>query len=185
VQERKPSADEDHFLSDEDKIKARLGFRSPGLQKVLETVRGTGARNIAVVGGLDYAYDLSGILTGFALNDSEDTNGIMYDTHVYPWKYNWQGKFLDVAAVHPILLGEVGADNKPQPWEKAHKPPEVWLPDMLGLVQKYRLNWTGWSFHPKAGPAMLSDWRYTPSSYWGAYAKRALAGEEFELKNLR
>ena len=186
VSERKAGADEDNFLTDEERVAARLGFKSPGMQKVLETVRATGARNVVVVGALDYAYDLSGILRGYALED-KDGHGIMYASHIYPWKSDWQGKMLDVAAHHPILIGEVGADNRKQPWEKEENfvPPETWVPDMLGLIQKHRLNWTGWSFHPKAGPRMLEDWRYTPTSYWGDYAKRALAGEQFELKRMR
>lgn len=186
VSERKAGADEDNFLTDEERVTAKLGFISPGMQKILETVRATGARNVIVAGALDYAYDLSGILTGFALEE-KGGNGIMYASHIYPWKSDWQGKMLDAAAVHPILIGEVGADNHKQPWEKEENfvQPATWVPDMLGLIQKHRLNWTGWSFHPKAGPRMLEDWRYTPTSYWGDYAKRALAGEKFELTRLR
>lgn len=186
VSERKAGADEDNFLSDQERVAARLGFMSPGMQKILETVRATGARNVIVAGALDYAYDLSGILKGFALEE-KGGNGIMYASHIYPWKSDWQGKMLDVAAHHPILIGEVGADNRKQPWEKeeAFVPPETWVPDMLGLIQKHRLNWTGWSFHPKAGPRMLLDWQYTPTPYWGEPAKRALAGEKFELQRLR
>ena len=186
VAERKAGADEDNFITDEEKIAAKLGFKSPGMQKALDELRATGARNVVVVGALDYSYDLSGILKGYALSDKTG-NGIIYASHIYPWKSDWQGKVLDVAAHHPVLIGEIGADSKPQPWENPanYVTPESWLPDMLGLIQKHRLNWTGWSFHPKAGPAMLSDWRYTPSSYWGAWAKRALAGEQFELKRLR
>ena len=186
VQERKAGADEDNFITDEEKIAAKLGFKSPGMQKALDEVRATGARNVVVIGALDYAYDLSGILKGYALEDNGG-NGIIYASHIYPWKSNWQGKMLDIAAHHPILIGEVGADHKRQPWETEANfvKPETWLPDMLGLIQKHRLHWTGWSFHPKAGPAMLSDWRYTPSPFWGAWAKRALAGEQFELTRMR
>lgn len=186
VSERPAGADEDNFLTDEERVTAKLGFISPGMQKILETVRATGARNVIVAGALDYAYDLSGILTGFALEE-KGGNGIMYASHIYPWKSDWQGKMLDAAAVHPILIGEVGADNRKQPWEKEENfvQPATWLPDMLGLIQKHRLNWTGWSFHPKAGPHMLEDWRYTPTAYWGDYAKRALAGEKFELTRMR
>ncbi|MGC4002827.1 MAG: cellulase family glycosylhydrolase [Pirellulales bacterium] len=41
------------------------GFDSIGMQKLLDVVRETGAKNIAIVGGLDWAYDLSGILDGY------------------------------------------------------------------------------------------------------------------------
>ncbi len=29
---------------------------------------------------------------------------------------------------------------------------DTWVPDMLGLIQKYKLHWTGFSFHPAAAP---------------------------------
>ena len=186
VSERKAGADEDNFLSDDERVAARLGFKSPGMQKMLETVRAIGARNVIVAGALDYAYDLSGILKGYALEE-KGGNGIMYASHIYPWKRDWQGKMLDVAAHHPILIGEVGADYKKQPWEREENfvQPHTWVPDMLGLIQKHRLNWTGWCFHPSAGPCMIEDWSYTPTTYWGEAAKRALAGEKFELQRLR
>src|SRR5690606_33371687 len=77
VSERKAGADEDNFLTDDERVAARLGFKSPGMQKMLETVRATGARNVIVAGALDYAYDLSGILKGYALEE-KGGNGIMY-----------------------------------------------------------------------------------------------------------
>lgn len=54
-----------------------------------------------------------------------------------------------------------------------------------GGIQKHRLNWTAWCFHKSASPAMLTDWTYAPTPHWGAYAKRALAGERFKLRRLR
>ena len=56
---------------------------------------------------------------------------------------------------------------------------------MLGVVQTHRLNWTGWCLHPKASPIMISDWSYTPTPYWGEFAKDALSGKQFELKKTR
>ena len=103
----KTDADQAAFLSAEDKAKAQ-GFQSPGMQAMLDAVRSTGAKNVVLVGALDYAYQLDGILNGFALDDKSG-NGIMYSSHVYPWKKGWQKKLLDAAALHPILLGEVGA----------------------------------------------------------------------------
>ncbi|EIP99086.1 endoglucanase [Opitutaceae bacterium TAV1] len=187
VEEKKKPGEEDTFLTDAEKKYNKHGFESPGMQKMVETVRATGARNVIVAGGLDYAYDLSGIVNGYALTDTPDGNGIMYASHIYPWKRDWQGKMLDAAALHPILVGEVGADVKKMPFEtdETFVPPGTWVPDMLGLIQKHRLNWTGWCFHPKAGPRMLADWKYTPTPFWGEPAKRALAGEKFELQRLR
>ena len=185
VTEKKKDIDESAFLSEEEK-KKNQGFDSPGMQRAVDLIRETGARNIIIAGGLDWAYDLSGIVDGYALKDPSG-NGIMYSTHIYPWKRGWEQNVLRTAALHPIFIGEVGADvNKMDfiPLE-AQENPETWVPDMLGLIQKYRLNWTGWSFHAWATPVMISDWNYTPTPAWGVPAKAALSGQQFELKKLR
>lgn len=177
--------DESEFLTDEEK-KMNQGFHSPGMQKMVEVIRATGARNVLVAGALDWAYDNSGILKGYALEDKTG-NGIMYSAHIYTWKRDWQGKVLDIAAVHPIFVGEVGANNqrKPNIPFDHQEDPATWVPDILGAIQKYRLHWTGWCFHPSAGPVMLQDWKYTPNPEWGLPAKEALAGKTFELKKMR
>ncbi len=192
IEDKKKATDEDAFLSADEKLHNKRGFVSPGMQKMLDTVRATGAKNIVVIGGLDFAYDLTGIApypavgdrpgssTGYPLTDKSG-NGIMYASHVYPWKKGWQKKFLDAAAKHPILLGEVGGDAKKMSFIPANHQEDVatWVPAMLGLIQKHRLNWTGWCFHPSASPRMLADLNYTPTPFWGQPAKDALAGKKF------
>ena len=181
----KTDADQAAFLSAEEKAKAQ-GFESPGMQAMLEAVRSTGANNVVLVGALDYAYQLDGILKGFALEDKTG-NGIIYASHVYPWKSGWQKYFLDAAAKHPILLGEVGGDAKKMDFmpHDTQEDVETWAPEMLGLIQKHKLHWTGWCFHPKASPRMILDWDYTPTPFWGQLAKDALSGKQFEVKKLR
>ena len=174
----KKTLDQAAFLSAEEKAKAQ-GFESPGMQAMLDTVRATGARNIAVVGGLDYAYQLDGILNGYALEDKTG-NGIMYSCHIYPWKSGWQKYLLDAAAKHPILLGEVGGDAKKMTFMPLEQQEDVetWVPAILGLIQQHKLNWTGWCFHPSSSPRMLLDWNYTPTPFWGQPAKDALSGKQ-------
>jgi len=58
------------------------------------------------------------------------------------------------------------------------------LSNAPGLVQKYHLNFTAWSFHTRATPSLLLDWAYTPTPFWGQFLKDALAGKEFELTKL-
>lgn len=157
---------------------------SIGMQKLIEVVRATGAKNIVVCGGLDWAYDLSGVLNGYELEDPAG-NGVMYSTHIYPWKGGWAKKVLACAEKHPIFVGEVGAMDKPMPWEKKAKDPVAWSNDMLSCIQKYKLNWTAWSFHPSASPVVISDWKYTPTACWGVFAREALLGKKFDSETLR
>ncbi len=186
VAEKKKAGEEDAFTTAEDKAKAAKGFQSIGMQALLDAVRGTGARNVVLVGGLDYAYDLSGMANGYALKE-KGGNGIILSTHIYPWKKGWAEKVLVVADKYPILVGEVGAGAKKMDWLPAavQEDAVTWVPAMLGFIQKNHLHWTAFAFHPKAGPAMLTGWDYTPNATWGAFVKRALAGEKFELDKMR
>jgi len=167
-------------------IQGKEPFHSPGMQGLIDAVRATGAKNIVVCGGLGYAFDLSGVLNGYALND-KGGNGIMYATHFYNWHHGWQDHFLNVAEKYPVIVGEFGADIKKMNFIPAdqQEDPYTWAPDALGMVQKYHLNWTAFSFHTRSTPVLLSDWNFTPSPFWGAFVKDALAGKQFEMKNMR
>lgn len=162
-------------------------FTAIGHQQLIDTVRATGAKNIVIVGGLDWSYDLSGVLNGFELDD-KGGNGIVYSTHVYPWKSKWKEKFMSVAEKHPIFIGETGAPLERYSFipPSQHEDPYTWVPDMLGVIQQHKYHWTAWAFHPKCGPEAIKDWNYTPTAHWGAFAKQALLGEKtFEVKKLR
>lgn len=177
--------DESAFLTDEEK-KKNAGFESVGLQGLVDAVRSTGAKNIVIAGGVFWCNDLTGITQGYALEDKTG-NGVMYSWHTYNWHTDWEKKMLATAEKHPIFLGEVGADIHKMDFIPAEdqEDPYTWVPDMLGFIQKHRLNWTGWCFHPRATPVMISDWSYTPTPYWGKFAKEALSGKKFELKKTR
>ncbi|MBA2114232.1 glycoside hydrolase family 5 protein [Bremerella alba] len=181
----KTGSDESAFLNEEDQ-KKNQGFQSVGMQAMVNAVRSTGAKNIVIAGGLAWGNDLSGIAEGYALEDPTG-NGIMYSWHTYNWHTDWERKVLPTAEKYPIFLGEVGADINKMDFIPAEdqEDPYTWVPDMLGFVQKHHIHWTGWCFHPKATPVMISDWKYTPTPFWGEFAKDALHGKQFELKRTR
>jgi hypothetical protein len=152
-----------------------ISYRSPGMQAILDTVRSTGAKNIVIAGGLDWGYDLSGIMNGYALSDKIG-NGIVYGSHIYPWKKDWDKHVTPVVAMHPVFVGEVGT----KPWEEGHPPHEnvyttSWAPEVMAYIEKHQMNWTAWSFHPTANPCIITGWDYMPTAYWGKYVKEALS----------
>jgi endoglucanase len=162
-------------------------IQSVGMQALVDAVRGTGAKNLIVAGGLSYAFDLTGIVKGYALND-DDGNGIMYATHFYNWHGGWAQHILGVAAKYPVLVGECGADIMKMNFIPANRQenPYTWAPDAIGFIQKNHLNWTAWCFHTRATPDLLLDWDYyTPTPFWGAFVKDALAGKAYEMKRER
>jgi endoglucanase len=186
VEDKNAPADEDAFLSAEEKALNAKGFHAVGMQALIDAVRGAGAKNIIIAGGLDWAYDLSGIAQGFALND-KGGNGIMLATHIYAGKRDWQNKVLVVADKYPIILTEFGAVNKKFTFMPAESQEDAatWVPKIFGFIQKHKMHYTAFSFHPKSAPNLLTDWDYTPTPEWGAFVKRALAGETFPDKGMR
>ncbi|MAX25369.1 MAG: endoglucanase [Phycisphaeraceae bacterium] len=180
-----------------EKIKAKDGvaaenkldyktFESPGIQKCMDVIRQTGAKNVCTVSGLDWAATVAGVLEGYDIVDNGG-NGIIYEAHCYNWKKDWQGHFLDTAKKYPVLMGELGADIKPMDFlpKEIQEDPYTWAPDFLGCVQKHKLHWTAWCFHTNSTPRMLSDWDFTPTPFCGQFAKDALSGKPFEMKKMR
>jgi len=186
VADKDAPADEDAFLTPEEKAQNTKGFHSVGIQALIDAIRGTGAKNIVVAGGLDWAYDLSGMAKGYTL-DQKGGNGMLLSTHIYAGKRDWQNKVLVMADKYPIIVSEFGANTQKFTFMPAESQEDAatWVPKIFGFIDKYKLNYTAFSFHPKSGPHLLQDWDYTPTPEWGAFAKRSLAGEKFPDKGMR
>jgi hypothetical protein len=180
----KGGADESAFLTAEEK-KKNSGFESVGMQGLVDAVRSTGAKNIIIAGGLHWCNNLTGVVNGYALDD-KGGNGIMYSWHTYNWHKGWES-VLPVVKKYPLFLGEVGADTKKMDFlpHDIQEDPYTWVPDMLGFIQEYKINWTGWNLHPASTPRMIEDWDYTPTPFWGQFSKDALSGKQFKMKRMR
>lgn len=157
-----------------------------GMQALIDAARSTGAKNVIVASGMSFSYDLSGVLEGHALSEGGG-NGLVYATHFYNWHRGWEKRFLALASKYPILVGEFGADVKKMSFVPANQQedPFTWMPDALGMMQKYQLNWTAFSLHPAASPVLIKNWTYEPTPFFGAFVKDALAGKKFESVRLR
>jgi len=141
-----------------------LTYRAVGHQELYDAVRSTGAENIVIAAGLDWGFDLSGILNGYAL----DGVNIAYDTHPYPWKdKNWDGTWGNVGEVYPIIVGEWGL-NKEEP---GHQQYGV---DIAAYMRRHGFSWAAWCLHPSAGPQLIKDWNYTPT-WFGELVLRELS----------
>lgn len=162
-----------------------------GFQQILEMIRNRGAKNMVVVGGLDWAYYFNGISRGYdgleygyRLQEPEGEkagNGIMYDTHIYPMKpeYNPVEKAVDcVVDEVPILVGEFGHwgeflfdwyDN--YECEEAY----IWMNEILDYIDRNQLNYTCWSFHIGAAPAMFTSYdTFEPTKHSGLAMKHEM-----------
>jgi hypothetical protein len=160
-------------------------YDSPGMQGLLDAIRGTGANNIVAPEGLSWGADLSGVTQGFALNDP--AGNLMYQVHLYPAAdagpdgvpsvATRDARVQAVAAQFPLYVGEWGtyADDSQNPdkqntgagWPDA----ATYSQNFLSWLDQHPYSWTAWDLNPNSGPDLISDWNYTPTDYFGAYVK--------------
>jgi hypothetical protein len=149
-------------------------YEGVGMRSLLRAVRATGARNVVIVGGLNWSYDLSGILEGRQLADPEG-NGVIYANHAYPFKGDtverWIARMEAATAVLPVIVSEFGSDPK----GGAGLSGEEWVRNVLQALQSHSWPWTAWDMHRSAAPCLISDWNYTPTPHFGVLVKQALA----------
>lgn len=169
----------------DDKTKESWTYKSPGMRGMLDAVRSSGAKNVVVASGINWAYELEGIPEGHALADPHG-RGVVYAIHVYPHKWehlDWEtipqvtARIAAFAAKFPVLIGEFGSSTKdwPHPKEWGDSNDESWNRAFVDAIEARGWNWAAWDFHPAAGPCLISDFNYTPTPEFGAIVKAALA----------
>ena len=91
------------IFNEPESISAQL-WRSSA-QKIVDTIRASGAKQIIVVGGIDFGKDLSWVLAG-ALED----DNLVYASHIYPEhkRDQWPIWFGKVSQRYPVLITEWG-----------------------------------------------------------------------------
>ncbi len=146
------------------------GWQAVGMQQLYDTVRATGANNLVVIGGLDWAYDLSGV----PAHRIEGSN-VLYATHPYNsgagemlprfWDVYWG--FL--TTTDPVLVTEFGDTGAACSTD--------YDAEVISYADKHAASWTAWGWFPSGCtfPSLINDWAGSPSPS-GAVVKAALAG---------
>jgi aryl-phospho-beta-D-glucosidase BglC (GH1 family) len=142
-------------------------------ETIISAIRAIDPQKIIIVGGLQWAYDLSPV----AANPISDTN-IVYATHVYPgsnYNRSWDEAFGDLSSIYPVIATEIGYT----PGSNAEPYGENRYPLYTNLLKNYflskNISWTAWCFSTVWEPQLITDQTlYTPSAA-GQYFKDWLA----------
>jgi aryl-phospho-beta-D-glucosidase BglC (GH1 family) len=147
-----------------------FGYQIFGMQQLYDAVRGTGANNVVIAGGLSYAFDLSGV----AAHPIKGYN-VMYATHPYKPQdpaASWQSMFgyLATSDIAPVIATEFGdgTSNCTGDWDT----------QLAQFADAAHISWTAWAWYP-AGcsfPALISDWTNHTPTVQGDAVKAALLG---------
>jgi hypothetical protein len=165
-----------------------------GMQDLYDTVRATGAKNVVIAGGLDYAYYLGFISSAkncgsedCFIKDKDQSDGyafnIMYDSHPYNDKgeqgYTVDGapadfatNFAGITGKYPLIWTEFG-DNQSADYngDTPHYP--IVYQEKLDEINKIGINYSAWAWYISASPSFPvvidGDWTNPTPAYGGIY----------------
>jgi len=144
------------------------GVNYAGMQEMYNAVRAAGASNMVLCGGLNWAFDLSGVGAGYAVTGTN----IGYATHPYDYDGkqtgDWDAAFGYLAATSPVVMTEFGQ----------YCNTDTYVSDLLTYAQNNKIHWTAWAWYVSgcAFPSIISDWAGTPIAGVGELVKQYLSG---------
>ncbi len=128
-----------------------------------------------MVAGFSFAYDLKPIA-----KEPINAEGIGYVSHPYPmkayrpWEQNWSRDWGFVADRYPVILTEIAFLGPDEPG--GYNPiigDKSYGDAITSYCAKHGISYMVWCFDPDWPPAVIKDWKYTPTRQ-GAYFKKAL-----------
>lgn len=91
-----------------------LGYQAAGMQELVDAVRSTGATNVILLGGVQYAATLSRWLE-YRPSDPRDNLAASWHVYNFSWcstRACWDATAGPVAQQAPLVLGELGQDDR-------------------------------------------------------------------------
>jgi hypothetical protein len=120
---------------------------------------------IPLVGGLNWAYDLTPVL-----DNPVKFSGVAYVTHPYPqkrtqpWEEKWQEDWGYLADTYPIVATELGFMSEDS--RGAHVPvigDETYGNAIINFFEERGISWVAWVFDPSWSPQLIESWEFEPT----------------------
>ncbi|MDB5074240.1 MAG: hypothetical protein JWO42_419 [Chloroflexi bacterium] len=150
-----------------EKSQQNVSYQAVGMQSLVNTVRATGATNVIMVGGVQWA----GTVNQWAQYKPNDPlNNLAVSQHSYPIsactsQSCWQSDIAPLAAKYPVIMGEVGALDGTA----------TYMNTLLPWLNQHGVSYLGWTWSPSfGGESLLKSYDGTPSHPYGEAFKAAL-----------
>ncbi len=151
----------DSGYSDDCQCNKSFTYQGVGMQAIVDAIRGTGANNLVIVGGMQWGYDLSQLNT-YKLSGTN----VVYDTHPY-YPYNdklpntWDNAFGIPSKTYPVISAESGEYDCDSTYES----------QLLSYFDAHQIGWVGFSWSLRGNtcsyPLLITDYNGTPSAGYG------------------
>jgi len=150
-----------------------VSYPAAGMQSLVDAIRGTGSRNILMVGGIAYSNSLAMWLQYMP---KDPLNNLAASWHSYDFNYCisqscWEETIGHVAQTVPVIVGEFGTNKCSADYINQLL---GWL-DSAGQGQSmHYLAWTWNTWDCANGPALISNYDGTPTPYGQGYKSHLL-----------
>jgi hypothetical protein len=130
------------------------------MQALVNAVRGAGANNLAIVGGMNWGFDLSGVpqytVTG---------GNVVYDTHPYSYSdklsNTWDAAFGNISNTYAVVSAESGE----------YDCGVNFMTQLLNYLDAHQIGWAAWSWVSQGAvctyPQLVVDYNGTPAPQMG------------------
>ena len=141
-----------------------IGYPVAGMQSLVNAVRGTGATNVIMLGGLAWSNDLSQWL---AFKPTDSTGNLMASWHSYNFNSCsntscWDTNVGALARQVPVVAGEIGQNSCGHDY----------LDQVMNWADTNGVGYLAWTWNPwgvcnSSGNDLITDWNGTPTSTFG------------------
>lgn len=130
------------------------------MQSMINAVRGAGAQNVIMLGGLAYSNDLTGWISH---QPTDPAGNLAASVHVYNFNSCsssscWDSQLAPVAAKVPLVAGEIGENTC------GHS----FVDGFMNWLDSHKIGYLGWTWNTwdcSSGPSLISSYDGTPTAY--------------------
>lgn len=151
---------------------AGLPYEAAGMQDLVDAVRSTGATNVLMLGGLEWANDMR---EWPAHKPIDPLNNIAASWHAYSFnacanETCWDDQIAPLARQVPVVLGEFGQDDCGFDY----------MQRLVDWADAHHIGYLAWTWNPwgcSTGAVLIKDWNGTPEPGVGEGLKAHLLSQ--------
>jgi endoglucanase len=151
-----------------------ISYSVAGMQTLVNAVRGTGANNVIMLGGLEYSNDLTQWLSYEPTDPDHDlvASWHSYNFNTCSTQSCWTSQVEPVIAQVPVIAGEIGENDCA----------DTYIDPLMTWLDSENTSYLAWAWNADfacaTGPGLITDYNGDPTAYGAGYEShlQALAG---------
>jgi endoglucanase len=142
-----------------------ISYQVAGMQQMVNAVRSAGANNVLMLGGEEYANDLTDWLQ---YEPTDPDHNLVASFHSYNFntcssQSCWTSEVAPVIAQVPVIAGEIGENDCAGSY----------IDSLTNWLESENTSFLAWAWNAdfacSSGPGLITDYTGTPTSYGAAY----------------